>query len=68
MKSLLTVSDGMARFRDPIDPFGYADCRIAHVRLYDNRTTLHTFGHGVLVFELVRETATIRARRAARPS
>lgn len=34
----------------------------------DNRTTLHTFGHGVLVFELVRETATIRIVPGERPA
>ncbi len=57
-----------ARFRDPIDPFGYNDARIAHVRVCDNRTILHTFGHGVLVFELVRETATIRIVPGERPA
>jgi hypothetical protein len=48
-----------ARFRDPLEPFGYDDERIAWASLLNGKPAIHTWGHGRLVFELVRTTASV---------
>ena len=48
-----------ARFRDPLEPFGYDDARIAWASLSKGRPVVHTWGHGGLVFELDRTNATL---------